>query len=118
MLTKSQIFIVDDSESMKLHWPDLRKLMQDLLYFIKNKKLDPNGSQVMCINQDLSKEDKDTSPLMAVVDQARYHLSGATDFAARLEEVLIGYTERLRRNGVGERPISIYVLTDGVWKRG
>ncbi|KIV87458.1 hypothetical protein PV11_03002 [Exophiala sideris] len=112
---RDHIFVLDDGESMRLHWKSVLALYKDLVLLVKKKKLDPNGSELRFITSDQRKEKKNTTELIAMVTAMEYHLRGESNFAARLEKILEEYTNRLRKNR-DRRPISLYVFTDGRWQ--
>ena len=102
---------------MRRHWPELNSLFADLIYMVKKKKLDPNGSELRFIMSDDRKEARDTTELILMVNQMRMRLKGQTNFAKRLDEIFEAYKEKLGKRGKA-KPISLYVLTDGVWQPG
>ena len=112
----SQIFILDDSVSMERHWHQLTVLYRDLIYLVKKKKLDPNGSQLRFITSNHKDERKDTTLLVEAVRNVRRQIEGTTNFAGRIDAILEEYLNSLRKNAK-TRPISIYVLTNGVWEK-
>ncbi len=102
---------------MHPHWKSVVALYKNLIYLIKKKKLDPNGSELQFITSDARKEKKNTSELVAMVNEMQYKLQGESNFAARLNKVFDKYIETLRKNRK-TRPISLYVFTDGRWQSG
>ena len=114
----AQIFIIDDSVSMKEHWSDLTALFRDLTFMIKKKKLDPNGCELRFITSGEKMERTKTTQLVDAVAKRRYAngLKGTADFARRLDSVLGEYLTKLRKNS-STTPISIYVLTNGIWEQ-
>ncbi|KAL9620221.1 MAG: hypothetical protein Q9160_005230 [Pyrenula sp. 1 TL-2023] len=115
---RDHIFVIDDGKSMKQHWPQLQSLYANLIYLVKKKKLDPNGSELQFIMSDEHKEAKDTSDLVQIVARVGRQLRGESNFAARLDDIWDSYKKRLDNKRKPARPISLYVLTDGLWQPG
>ncbi|KIW94037.1 uncharacterized protein Z519_05353 [Cladophialophora bantiana CBS 173.52] len=114
---RDHVFILDDSESMDPYWPDLTQLYGSLIYMIKKKELDPNGSELRFIISDERKEERHTTKLKNMVRERGKSLTGESDFAHRLDEILEAYQKKLAVNS-DTRPISLYVFTDGRWQPG
>ncbi|KAL9108230.1 MAG: hypothetical protein Q9227_006968 [Pyrenula ochraceoflavens] len=115
---RDHIFVVDDAESMSQYWKDMRSLFADLIYMVKKKKLDPNGSELRFIMSDERKEARDTSDLVNMVDRMRLRRRGESNFALRLDDIFVACKQRWEKSKGKARPISLYVLTDGVWQPG
>lgn len=100
------------------YWKDLSSLYENLIYMVKKKKLDPNGSELRFIISDLRKEAKHTTGQVEMVKNREYQrLRGESNFAQRLDSIFTEYQQKLTKKSL-TRPISIYVLTDGVWQGG
>ena len=106
---------MDDAESMLDHWNQLKALYKDLVYMIKKKKLDPNGSRLRFISSDYTIEKMNTTQMVEKVTFQKPKIRGMTDFAKRIENVLLNYLNKLEKDN-STRPITIYVLTNGVWE--
>lgn len=111
------MFVIDDGESMQACWKELVDLYQDLIYMVKRKKLDPDGSELQFIRSSDRKVSKKTSDLVKMVKDRKGKLQGESDFASRLDRILEDYCQR-RRKHPNTRPISLYVFTDGRWQLG
>lgn len=103
---------------MKPHWSNMQSLFADLIYLVKKKGLDPNGSELQFIMSDQRKEAKDTTDLVRMVERMGTQLKGQTNFAARLDDIWEGYKKKLEGKRKLARPISLYVLTNGIWQLG
>ena len=110
-----QIFILDDSASMSTHWSRVKDLYANLILMVKKKQLDPDGGQLLFITSDYADERINTTKLVDAVMQHKFKLKGTTNFAKRINKVLGDYLQKLRKD-YRTPPISIYVLTDGVWE--
>lgn len=115
LIRGAQIFILDDAISMKPFWPQLEELYADLILIVKKKKLDPDGGQLQFITSNHTDERVKTRKLIEAVHQHKDKLKGPTDFARKIDNILSNYIDRLRKNR-NLPPISIYVLTNGVWE--
>ncbi|KAJ9603081.1 hypothetical protein H2200_012376 [Cladophialophora chaetospira] len=115
---RDHVFVIDDGRSMHPHWEELINLYSPLIYMVKKKKLDPNGSELRFIMSDESKEAENTSPLVSMVRERGYHLSGQSNLAHRLEYIFVQYRKKLQRSPSTTRPISLYIFTDGKWQPG
>lgn len=103
---------------MAPHWPGMQSLFALLIYLIKKKKLDPNGSELRFIMSEEHKEAKDTKDLVQMVGRIGRNLRGESNFAKRLDDIWDNYKRRLESKWKQPRPISLYVLTDGKWQPG
>lgn len=103
---------------MAQYWPQMQLLYGNLIYLIKKKKLDPNGSELQFIMSDEREEARDTSELKELVARRGRQLSGESNFAARLDNIWDSYKKKLGSKWKSARPISLYVLTDGKWQPG
>jgi hypothetical protein len=109
---------MDDGYSMSSYWDELLQLYSPMIYMIKKKKLDPNGSEIRFIMSEQSKEHQDTTPMINLVKNRRGYLSGQSNLAHRLEEVVETYRKKLQTSPMTTRPISLYIFTDGKWQPG
>ncbi|EXJ92077.1 NEK protein kinase [Capronia epimyces CBS 606.96] len=115
--SRDHIFVIDDGESMLPYWDGLLSLYADLIYMVKKKHLDPNGSELRFITSDQHKEAKNTTDLVQMVASMQCRAKGESNFAARLDKIFVEYQQKLTKKA-STRPISIYVFTDGVWQGG
>ena len=106
---------------MKPHWNQLAGLYHDIIYMIKHKKLDPNGTRLAFIKDSYDHEQKATTAFYEKVNKVGYGLAGETDFASRLDSILNGqegYIQQLEKSRSKTRPMTIYVMTNGRWHAG
>lgn len=113
--------------------PDVTRLLQILGYI--TKKFDPDGVDLhFTINKDnFNEKCKSTDDMIAALRRCK--AGGTTDFGACLKTHLQSYGQRLvdhqlnrgasskRRSLLGRapkplRPVTFYILTDGVWVGG
>jgi hypothetical protein len=114
-----QVFLIDDSVTMKPHWKRLTRVFEALSYILKD--VDPNGLDLsFTISADTLKKTKRTSKLVEMVKLRSKHLVGTTDMNLKLTEILVTYqTELEKPQGFFGKPIlprNLYILTDGVWE--
>ncbi|EXJ93480.1 hypothetical protein A1O1_01872 [Capronia coronata CBS 617.96] len=115
--SRDHIFVIDDGETMFPHWGQLLSLYQNLIYMVKKKHLDPNGSELQFIISDQRKEARHTSELVQMVAGMKYQVKGESNLAARLNNIFTEYRNKLTKKS-SARPVSIYVFTDGYWQGG
>lgn len=99
------------------YWKSLVTLYSDLIYMVKKKRLDPNGSELQFIMSEKHKERKNTTELVAMVSAMQYDMKGESNFASRLGKILQAYKAKLEKKR-HTRPISLYIFTDGRWQSG
>jgi hypothetical protein len=114
-----QVFLIDDSVTMKPHWKRVTRVFEALSYILKD--VDPNGLDLsFTISADTLKKTKRTSKLVEMVKLRSKHLVGTTDMNLKLTEILVTYqTELEKPQGFFGKPIlprNLYILTDGVWE--
>lgn len=100
---------------MDRHQSQVLRLFNVLAFF--TCKADPDGVDLWFtqsrVRQRHSKKHKD---LFATANTVRY--SGKTDIRLTLGLILESYKSRLSKYPNTVRPLSIYVLTDGLWEAG
>jgi hypothetical protein len=118
-----QVFLIDDSASMTNHWQELTGLVGVLAYIVKSA--DPDGIDMFyTISPKSVKRATDSSTLMKSVQRTRPQ--GISDIGIGLNSILGPYNLKLERRFGSPtvaasalediRPLSLYVLTDGVWQ--
>lgn len=113
---RDAVFIIDDAESMRRHWPELTKVFGILAYMIKPH--DKDGLDVCFTSSKTLSNEKHTSKLVAIIEKKMNEKDkGWRDISGTLESVLGGYARKLKtRTGVQNvRPLNVYILTDGCW---
>ncbi|KPI38136.1 uncharacterized protein AB675_1060 [Cyphellophora attinorum] len=111
---RDHIFVLDDGNSMREHRKAMTQLSTNLMFFIKHKKLDLDGSTVCFIASSKQIEHQHITELTKFV-QRNLHFEGKPNFAHRLEKILEWYRTKLRGQP-NAKPISLYVFTDGTWR--
>jgi len=115
---RDSIFIIDDAESMRVHWADVEKVFGILAYM--SKTLDSNGLDLYFTQSREKFHEKHSTQLVAIVRKRMVtKKKGLSDMSTRLEHILEEYISSLKRGqrtGVGKVPhLSIYIFTDGIW---
>lgn len=119
-----QIFVVDDSESMQPWWLELKQLIKILTYLLE--KCSPDGIKTYLTVYGRAQPSK-KSAMLAFILEGHVPLvpSGRTDIGHTMKVVLEEYVDKSRwytKQPEGStrapRPLSVYVLTNGVWASG
>lgn len=114
----SQLFLVDDSTSMYACRSELCPLFRLLAFLVEED--DPDGVELLYANSRQRMRNENSAELADHVDNARWN--GHTNLENRLTDILEEYGAKIsaRRNRPTDvaLPLSIYVLTDGVWEGG
>jgi hypothetical protein len=125
---REHVFIVDDSTSMGLIWPDLKRVFEALSYVVKG--MSPDGTELFFTCCYDAYRRKDTADLCKHLESKR--TTGKTDIAHRLDLQMQEYRLRLegrktwagpaankRTKGIDTvRATSYYILTNGEWRVG
>jgi len=107
---------------MNKHWDNVMKVFETLSYMVK--EVDPDGFDVWFTGSSKPmKNCTNTSGPVEAVEHRRKH--GITDINVRLGEIFEGYLEDLKKPRTGffskmskpAKPLSLYVLTDGMWEK-
>lgn len=116
-----QVFLMDDSLSMRPHWNDVISLFSVFAYFAK--KLDSNGLEMYFTVSDNKKTFKDTTP--AVSHLKKINPNTYSNIDLRLDQILRSYQTDLERQKEPKgyfwprarevKPLSLYVFTDAAW---
>jgi len=117
-----QVFLIDDSISMKDHWRHVQNVFDTLAYIVK--EVDPDGFDLWFTGpgKPMKNCQNTTMPLQAV--EARRQ-QGTTDITSKLSKIFEDYIEALQQPRTGifskllkpVKPLNLYVLTDGVWEK-
>ena len=118
----SQIFLVDNAESMNENWYEATQLLTVLVK--KAAGLDPDGMDLRFTTGNITLDGKDSaSKFVKLMDAARPKTlskeRARTDLRRSLGNILHGYLRKVRENE--RRPVTLLkdtvllVLTDGIW---
>ena len=129
MLTVLQLFILDDSTSMRPSWGRVEKLFQALAYIVK--AADPDGLELYFTSEhSRPHKNKNSGPLVELIKRRPWSgLTGICNMRLCLDHIVekvvasniqgkqtSGWPSKLgRSNASPSRPISIYILTNGTW---
>lgn len=130
-LINRQVFIIDNSESMKTHILTIKKVVGLHGYILKS--LDPTGLDIHYTNSLRKKNSKKSTQLVKSIDLEPF--SGQnTDMKGRLMQIfeeyippydaivtpMVSRLSTISQNPTSKlkRPISFYILTDGKWQPG
>ncbi|KAF2813081.1 uncharacterized protein BDZ99DRAFT_473802 [Mytilinidion resinicola] len=125
---RDHIFLIDDSASMKPYWPKLKRVFEALAWLVK--RVDPDGLDLYFTSSPEKFHNKNTTPLASLVERREATLGGRCNIKNSLGNITQGYRakiqsldanrprSRLSFLGATQKlhPISIYILTDGVWQ--
>jgi hypothetical protein len=103
---------MDDSDSTSEHWDSMVNMLSLLSFILEGD--DPDGAELHFTNSDERRTSPISDNLVATAKQVVPR--GRTDISPRLTRIFKDYERRLRENK-DIRPLSVYVLTDGVWAR-
>jgi hypothetical protein len=121
-----QIFLIDDSESMRQHWSDVRRVFEALAYLVK--PMDKDGIELHFANNcEHNGREKDRKRLTRKFETVRPN--GQCQMGIALDKILPKYYPDQRHDHTNKRsswsprvvekpPVNIYILTDGVWSPG
>lgn len=114
--------MIDDSASMKQHWGNVHKVFETLSYMVK--EVDPNGFDLWFTGpgKPLKNQKHTTESLRTVEYRTK---QGTTDINDKLQKIFDDYVEALKKPksvvrakfSKAVKPLSLYVLTDGVWEQ-
>ena len=121
-----QVFLIDDSESMKEHWDSVVDLFRVLAWLVK--KYDDDGLDMHFTVSEVkakNKSFKDTTPAVKILREMREKLISPSNIDLRLGTILEDYLDEVKEpksKGSWSRfkpkkvkPLSLYVFTDGEW---
>jgi hypothetical protein len=124
-LTILQVFVIDDSVSMRPYWDEMCSLFEILSYMVK--KSDNDGLDLFFTMSNKEYNVKDTRKLVQIVTERKSRLEGQSDVNIRLDQILGRYNSNLR-NQIALRkqgspyapiremkPLSVYVFTNAMW---
>ncbi|KAL3425129.1 hypothetical protein PVAG01_04410 [Phlyctema vagabunda] len=116
---RDHVFLIDDSSSMEPHWPNLVRVFEALSYIVKQS--DENGLDLFFSNSNNCEKDcKKTRKLLPIVRaQKQTQKKITTDINFRLSQILEKHKNGLDRKVWYRsklKPLSLYILTDGVWE--
>jgi hypothetical protein len=107
---------------MAPYWRDLTSLVGTLAYIVKSG--DPDGIEMFYTISSARVKSRDSSKLVKSVQKTKPQ--GMSDIGINLRDILGPYNSRLEKrfgsaavavNALEDiRPLSLYVLTDGVWQ--
>jgi hypothetical protein len=107
---------------MSKHWGNVQKVFETLSYIVK--EVDPDGFDLWFTGpgKPLKNCQKTTAPLQTVELRRQ---QGTTDITDKLNQIFEDYIEALHKPRTGflaklskpVKPLSLYVLTDGVWEK-
>lgn len=112
--------MVDDSESMNEHWPDVLDLFSNMAYMVKGFGRD--GIELHFSRSLDHYREKHTTPLLAKLRDRKP--SGFSDIKPRLNSILWDYQKKInskpflgmRHLSKPVRPLNLYIFTDGAWQ--
>ncbi|TVY33614.1 Serine/threonine-protein kinase [Lachnellula subtilissima] len=124
---RDHVFLIDDSVSMKPHWdksndgPGVVKVFEALSYLVK--ETDDDGIDLLfTVSGDRVSDRKSTKKLVLLVKEREH--KGDTDINLRLNRLFDDYKaefqkkSRFSKDPKKVKPLSLYILTNGVWEKG
>ena len=125
---RRQVFILDDSGTMRSHWHEVCPLLDILGYMLKSKDPDGKVQLLFTVNTSGECEKSDSTPLVETAKQHRFTSldSHVSNMERRLERFFVSYIEKLKPekkisfwSRASLKPaaaMSVYVFTDGLWR--
>lgn len=122
----NQVFLVDNSTSMRNYWDKLVPLFDVLAYIVKGS--DPDGLELYFTSSDCKCKDKNTTALVVTTRGQCAPTSPQleTNIHTSLDSVLRDYLKKLNSHLQPRhtfswtprdvRKLSLYILTDGQWQ--
>ncbi|KAI9793927.1 MAG: hypothetical protein M1816_007179 [Peltula sp. TS41687] len=126
----SQVFLIDDSTSMRDHWKEVVKLFTTLAYIVKES--DPDGLELCFTCSAGMHNEKHTSRLIDTVKSREPPESPRrlSNIDVGLNSILGNYRNKLRRtqqstqqsrslisrSSKDVRKLTLYAFTDGIWQ--
>ena len=121
-----QIFLIDDSESMRQHWVEVKSVFEALAYLVK--PMDRDGIELHFANsRELNGREKHRKGLTKRLEKVKPN--GQCQMGIALSDILPKYYQNQHQTASNKRtfgsprvvekpPVNIYILTDGVWSPG
>lgn len=125
---RRQAFVVDNTESLKPHLPEVTQIIKLLPYMLKNS--DPDGIDMYFTKSTRQlKFKKKTKVLLEALCEEKF--VGISNITIRINQIFEDYKAKLdSRPGAGRspfrrtrstlrtRPLNVYILTNGMWEPG
>lgn len=121
-----QIFVVDDSNTMrKHHWPQVVEAVQALGYLVKHA--DPDGVELFFTSRPWKPKKSGGKEITSLVRSLEEHgpkrpegpCNMESSLGPILDHVKNGLTKgSMFRQQTNRRGINVYILTDGIWQGG
>ncbi|KAL1310564.1 hypothetical protein AAFC00_000843 [Neodothiora populina] len=118
---RDHVLLLDNAKTMSQHWPAVQSLTKLLLEITKD--YDPNGIDIYFTIHGRHGKFKQINSVDKLnrIQPMRDMRSAPSRLGSVLENILVDYGKRLqsRRPGIfggNPRPMSIYILTDGLWQ--
>jgi hypothetical protein len=116
----SQVFIIDNSPSMRQYWPQVLRVLEVLAYITKEK--DPNKLELYFTMKAGRFSGSSSTDLVTAARprKAKDKATGLSDLYPRIRDIFSDYKKNLKRKSFlgtsSRRPMSLYILTDGNWQ--
>jgi len=99
---------------MRQHWSEVKKVFGILAYMIK--PFDHDGLDLYFTQSSENYHQRNSKGLVTVVNKKMDSPGkGRSDISIRLDAILAAYIAQLKRPLASQKPLSIYILTDGMW---
>ena len=116
---RDQAFLIDNAESMDVHWSLLQRLFGLLSYMVRD--CDPNGLDLYFTNTAKAFRSRNINTLMGELSTRTP--KGLPDMRSRFASIIEKYQSKFGKRKFGNlfreshpRKLSLYVLTDAVWQ--
>ncbi|KAK3649115.1 hypothetical protein LTR22_013085 [Elasticomyces elasticus] len=109
---RDHLFLIDDSSTMRNFHSEVCAIFQILARIIEDE--DPDDIQLRYLMSTTSITDPSSAALHD--NLVRHRFGGRSNVELRLESILDDYREKLVARSPSTRPLSIYVMTDGLWQ--
>lgn len=116
------MILVDDAKSMKEHWPEVSNFFSAFAYLTKT--VDVDGSIDLCFTVSNEKcSSKKSSVLRSKVTERGLHLNATSNPETACDKILREWKKKANPSKLASLishttlpPVTLYILTDGVWE--
>lgn len=116
-----QVFLIDNAGSMTRHWPQLRQVVELIVYMVKD--CDPDGLDIHFTRSSNHLRSKELPTILAYLEKNSPKANDLADIVERFGRIIQKYQDKIgSKKSIREylfrrklRRLSLYVLTDAAW---